>query len=266
MTTTSAALRPILLTAAVALATAARAQFQIGECLFAMKKYDDAARELLKTDIQDFFPTIHFRRVAGLFQHYGYEPEVAAALASLCTHRPQLGDGRLLWPGVLPQGAPTSPALANILCRRLDSRLSGLARRAGATYTRYADDLTFSFATEPERPQALGRFLWWVDQVCQQEGFTENAAKRRVLRRCNQQRITGVVVNGGLTIPRAARREFRATLHNCRRYGVAAQARGRKDFRAYLLGFASYVKMVQPALGKKYQRDVKALLKANKEP
>ncbi|HRI49093.1 MAG TPA: reverse transcriptase family protein [Pseudomonadota bacterium] len=125
---------------------------------------------VIKMDLRDFFPTIHFRRVAGLFQYYGYETEVAAALASLCTHRPQLPGGRPLWPGVLPQGAPTSPALANILCRRLDSRLGGLARRAGATYTRYADDLTFSFATEPERPQALGRFLWWVDQVCQQLG------------------------------------------------------------------------------------------------
>ncbi len=101
-------------------------------------------------------------------------------------------------------------------------------------------------------------------QVCQQEGFTENAAKRRVLRRSNQQRITGVVVNGGLSIPRAARREFRATLHNRRRHGVAAQARGRKDFRAYLLGFASYVKMVQPALGKKLLQEVRAILREDK--
>ncbi len=128
-----------------------------------------AAALVIKLDLRDFFPTIHFRRVAGLFQHYGYAQEVAAALASLCTHRPQLGDGRTLWPGVLPQGAPTSPALANLLCRRLDSRLCGLARRAGATYTRYADDLTFSFAKEPARPQTLGRLLWWVDQVCQQQ-------------------------------------------------------------------------------------------------
>lgn len=73
-----------------------------------------------------------------------------------------------------------------------------------------------------------------------------------------------MVVNGGLSIPRAARREFRATLHNCRRYGVAAQARGRKDFRAYLLGFASYVKMVQPALGKKLLQEVREILREDR--
>ncbi len=101
--------------------------------------------------------------------------------------------------------------------------------------------------------------------MCQQEGFTENAAKRRVLRRSNQQRITGVVVNAGMAIPRAARREFRAVLHNCRLHGVAAQARGRKDFRAYLLGFASYVKMVQPVLGGKLLQQVRAILREERD-
>ena len=96
--------------------------------------------------------------------------------------------------------------------------------------------------------------------MCQQEGFTENCAKRRVLRRCNQQRITGVVVNAGMAIPRAARREFRAVLHNCRVHGLESQARGRKDFRAYLLGFAAYVKMVQPALGKQLMQEVRVVL------
>ena len=102
-------------------------------------------------------------------------------------------------------------------------------------------------------------------QVCQQEGFTENAAKRRVLRRSNQQRITGVVVNAGLTIPRAARRAFRAILHNCRLHGIAAEARGRKDFRAYLLGFASYVKMVQPGPGGKLLQEVRAVLREDRK-
>lgn len=101
-------------------------------------------------------------------------------------------------------------------------------------------------------------------QVCQQEGFTENAAKRRILRRSNQQRITGVVVNAGLAIPREARRRFRAILNNCRRHGVAAQARGRKDFRAYLLGFASYVKMVQPGLGTKLLQEVRTILREDR--
>jgi RNA-directed DNA polymerase len=213
---------------------------------------------VVKLDLLNFFPSIHYQRVAGLFRHYGYDEEVADLLAALTTHRPRLADGTVAWPGTLPQGAPTSPALANLVCRRLDARLSGLARRSGARYTRYADDLTFSFAAAP--PENLGRFLWWVDQICHQEGFTERADKRRVLRPCNQQRITGVVVNDGLTVPRAARRRFRAILHNCRKHGLVSQARGRDDFPDYLRGFAAYVQMVQPELGRRLVREVEQLL------
>ena len=121
------------------------------------------AHVVLKLDLADFFPTIHYRRVTGLFEYYGYCPEVAGRLAALCTHRPLLADGTVAWPGVLPQGASTSPALANVVCRRLDARLTHLAHKVSARYTRYADDLTFSFPAEPE--VALGRFFWWVDQI-----------------------------------------------------------------------------------------------------
>ncbi|MEZ4408066.1 MAG: reverse transcriptase family protein [Polyangiales bacterium] len=217
---------------------------------------------LVKTDLRDFFPTVHYRRVAGLFAQCGYGEEVASLLAALTTHRPRLANGRVVWPGALPQGAPTSPAIANLVCRRLDARLAGLAARVGATYTRYADDLTFSFRAEPSK--GVGRFFWWVDQVCQQEGFVENVAKRRVLRPSNQQRVTGVVVNAGMTVPREARRAFRATLANCRRHGIDAQARGREGFRAYLQGFAAYVKMVQPEHGAALVREVRELLRAEK--
>lgn len=233
------------------------------------------AKLVVKMDLRDFFPSISYKRVTGLFQSYGLSEEVAAALAGLCTHRAVLPDGFVLWPGVLPQGAPTSPALANLLCRRLDARLTGLARRAGAAYTRYADDMTFSWreppaaapATDPasKRP-GLGRFLWWVEQVCLQEGFVENTAKRRVLRASGQQRVTGIVVNSGLSVPRQARRRFRALLHNCKVAGVASQARGRSDFRAYLLGYASYIKMVHPALGARLLREVREVLRSDRGP
>lgn len=219
------------------------------------------AAVLLKMDLRDFFPTVHYRRAKGLFQRIGYGEEVATILAGLVTHRPVLADGRVGWPGVLPQGAPTSPALANLVCWRLDARLAGLARKAGAAYTRYADDLTFSFAQEPGVD--LGRFAWWVDQICGQEGFVENTRKRRVLRKGNQQRVTGVVVNEQLSVPRAARRRFRAILENCRRHGVASQARGREGFADYLRGFAAYVQMVQPALGARLVREVEEILAAD---
>jgi hypothetical protein len=174
---------------------------------------------VVKTDLKDFFPTVHYRRVAGLFVQLGYGEEVACALAALTTYRPLLEDGRVMWPGVLPQGAPTSPALANLACRRLDVRLTRLAAKYGATYTRYADDLTFSFAQPPTI--AVGRFLWWVDSICQHEGFLEHPKKRRLLRAKNQQRVTGLVVNQAVHVPRADRRRFRAMLHNIRQIGRA---------------------------------------------
>lgn len=218
------------------------------------------ARVVIKMDLLDFFPSIHYRRVAGLFEHYGYGHDVAHILAGLTTHRAKLDDGRVVWPGVMPQGAPTSPAIANLVCRRLDMRLAGLASRVGARYTRYADDLTFSFADDSGLTGGVGRFCWWVEQICQQEGFVENTGKRRVLRRGNQQRVTGVVVNSGLSVPRKARRRFRAILANCRKHGVASQARGRDDFPDYLRGYAAYIKMVQPELGARMIAEVEAVL------
>jgi RNA-directed DNA polymerase len=221
---------------------------------------------LLKFDLTDFFPTIHYHRVVGLFASLGYyvgdgrfgteddARRVAPTLARLCCYapRPEAWDGV-----VLPQGAPTSPAISNLVCRRLDARLEGLARRSQGTFTRYADDLTFSFK---DAPPDLGRFRWWVDQVCHQEGFFVNQAKFRVIRASQRQLVTGIVVNDELHIPREERRRFRAVLHNCRRHGLASQARGREDLGAYLRGFASYVHMVDPEEGADLLRQVDELL------
>jgi len=213
---------------------------------------------VLKVDLRDFFPTVHYRRVRGLFEFLGYSTDVANALAGLTTYRPVLPDGSVGWPGVLPQGAPTSPALANLACRRLDQRLAKLAEKVGATYTRYADDLTFSFAKPPE--VALGRFLWWVDAICDREGFLERPDKRRVLRPKHQQRVCGIVVNEAIHVPRADKKRFRAILHNCQKHGVASQAKGRPDFAAYLAGYAAYVHMVEPERGAKLVALVEELL------
>ncbi|MFO0734854.1 MAG: reverse transcriptase family protein [Labilithrix sp.] len=217
---------------------------------------------VIKMDLVDFFPSIHYRRVTGLFQELGYSAPIAADLAGLCTYRPKLAGGRRVWPGLLPQGAPTSPAITNLICRRLDARLTALAAKAGAIYTRYADDLTFSFAKDPAEALKLGRFFWWIDQICQQEGFTENTKKRRVFRRSAQQRVTGIVVNEHLAVPRDARRRFRAILSNVKKNGLEAEARGNPDLEAWLRGFAAYVQMVQPALGQRLAREAQEVLEA----
>jgi hypothetical protein len=216
------------------------------------------AQLVVKTDLVDFFPTVHYHRVAGVFGALGYSGAIASVLAAITTYRPKLADGRVVWPGMLPQGAPTSPALANLACRRLDVRLAKLAAKYGATYTRYADDLTFSFAKTPEF--SIGRFLWWVDGICQQEGFIEHAGKRKLLRAKTQQRVTGIVVNQDVHVPRRDRRRFRAILHNIEKRGLASEAKGRADFAAYLAGYAAYVQMVQPELGKAWSAEVARLV------
>jgi retron-type reverse transcriptase len=237
--------------------------FVVGRSVVTNAAVHRGAHVVVKLDLRDFFPSVHFRRVAGLFETLGYSEDVARTLAGLCTHRAVLADGRVAWPGVLPQGAPTSPAITNLLCRRMDSRLSSLAAKVGAKYTRYADDLTFSFAKKPE--VRLGRFLWWVDQICQQEGFDENGGKRRVMRKSGQQRVTGVVVSGkALTVPREARRNFRALLHRARTRGLDAVAKerglsGPASLVAELDGFAAWVQMVQPALGARLRAEIRAL-------
>ena len=106
----------------------------------------------------------------------------------------------------------------------------------------------------------MGRFLWWVNAILQQEGFLENAPKRRVMRKNSRQRVTGLTVNEQVSIPREERRRFKAILNNCRKHGVESQARGRKDFAGWLRGYAAYVKMVHPELGERWQREVKELL------
>src|SRR5439155_23310274 len=122
--------------------------------------------------------------------------------------------------------------------------------------TRYADDLTFSF---PSGEVDLGRFRWWVDQVCQQEGFVVHQSKFRVIRASQRQVVTGIVVNDVLRVPRDERRRFRAILHNCRTHGVESQARKHPRFTSYLRGFASYVHMVHPEEGEELLRQIDAL-------
>jgi hypothetical protein len=140
----------------------------------------------------------------------------------------------------------------------MDARLAALASDAGANYTRYADDLTFSFKEPPSR--GIGRFVWWVGQICGQEGFFENVKKRRILRPSGQQRVTGVVVNERMSVPREARRRFRSVLDHCRRGGVSVESVRHPEPRAYLLGYVAYVSMVDPALGEKWRAEVRALL------
>lgn len=207
---------------------------------------------VVNLDLRDFFPSISFRRVKGLFQKLGYNEHVSVVLALLVTEPPRvpaLLDGKsmhvALGERVLPQGACTSPAITNAICRRLDARLGGIARALGYRYTRYADDLTFS----GDDPQKLAPLLGVVRKAIVSEGFVEHGDKTRVMRKGARQEVTGVVVNRKLSLPREERRALRALLENCARHGLASQNREeREDFPAYLRGKVAWACMVDPTL------------------
>ncbi|HYO10937.1 MAG TPA: reverse transcriptase family protein [Tepidisphaeraceae bacterium] len=207
---------------------------------------------LVNADLKDFFPSVTFRRVAGLFRELGYSPAVATVFALLCTDAPRrkvLYASKPFWVAAgarqLPQGACTSPAISNLVARRLDSRLAGIAVKLGWTYTRYADDLSFSADGEPS--QRIGYLLARVRHISQDEGFAVNEAKTRVLRQSTRQLVTGVVVNDRPGVDRATVRRLRAILHRAKSEGLAAQNRERvPHFEAWLDGMIAYIHMVNP--------------------
>jgi retron-type reverse transcriptase len=175
---------------------------------------------VLKMDLKDFFPSVTFGRVRGLLIALGYGYPVATTLAVLMTEaerQPVELDGRVVHVPVGPrhcvQGAPTSPGVCNALCLRLDRRLAGLARKYGWTYTRYADDLTFS-GDSAEHAQTIRRL---ATRVCNDEGFQVHPDKTRVMRRGSRQTVTGVVVNRTAGLSRRERRLLRATIHRLKR-------------------------------------------------
>jgi retron-type reverse transcriptase len=212
---------------------------------------------VVNLDLKDFFPSITFPRVKGIIQDLGFSPAVATILALLCTECPRRKveyNGRALHVATgsraLPQGACTSPALSNLLARRLDSRLNGLAKKLGFTYTRYADDLTFSGPTESAAK--TGYLLARVRHIVGDEKLTMNEDKTRVQRPNSRQTVTGIVVNKRPNVPRRTTKRLRAILHQANKNGLAAQNRdNRENFVDWLGGMIAYLQMVNPDKGRR---------------
>lgn len=213
------------------------------------------AAVVVRLDLKDFFPSIPFARARSAFSCLGYSGAVATVLALLCTESPRVRlslDGQSRWVAVggrvLPQGACTSPALSNWVCRYLDARLSGLAKRFGWTYSRYADDLVFSSS---EAEADVNTLISCARSIIRDEKLVINDEKTRVMRSNARQSVTGLVVNAqNADAPRPSRpdlRRFRAFLHAYETQGreVMTQKIGR-DALAHARGVVSFLHMSQP--------------------
>jgi RNA-directed DNA polymerase len=218
---------------------------------------------VIRADIEAYFPSISAGRTWGVLRSAGLPEPVAHTVTGLVTtvvprevwrRVPQAADAarherlrRHLHTPHLPQGAPTSPALANLVAFSLDRRLAGLAVRFGARYTRYVDDLTFSGGRS--LGAARSRFVQLVDEIVRDEGFRLNDRKTVVLGGSGRQALLGAVVNDHPTLPRPERDALRALVHNCATRGWRSQSRGRAQFRAHVLGRISWAAALDPEFG-----------------
>lgn len=215
-------------------------------------------RWVVSIDIKDFFPSIHFGRVKGMFQSrpFSFDERLARELANLCCYEQRL-----------PQGAPTSPVISNFICWKLDNQLYRYAKRHRCVYSRYADDITFSTNLK-ELPEGIGQIdekgslilSEAVLRIIEENKFQVNPAKIRYAHRNNRQEVTGIIVNSGCqNVRRTYVRRIRAMLHACEKYGVDAAAsehfskyKGKiapnnpsKAFMNKLVGMVGYVRYIK---------------------
>lgn len=225
---------------------------------------------IINFDLKDFFPSISYKRVKGLFQSFGYSEAAATIFGLLCTaaevEELEL-DGKTYYVALgerhLPQGSPASPVITNLLCRRLDRRLTAMAEKFGFTYTRYADDLTFSAVGDSQR--YICNIIKRTESIVTHEGFTLNQEKTRILRKSRQQGVTGVVVNNKLNISKKTLKQFRATLYQIEKDGLEGKHWGNSpNLIAAITGFANFVAMVNPEKGAELQQQVKRIKSLHK--
>lgn len=234
---------------------------------------------VINLDLKDFFPSITYRRVKGLFRALGYCEEVATVAALICTE-PEVteieldGVTRFVERGErrLPQGSPASPAITNLLCRRLDRRLAGLADSLSFAYTRYADDLTFSALDEPgaapcELSKRVGKILRATRGIVEHEDFQVHPEKTRIMRKGARQEVTGLTVNDRPNVDRKIRRRLRALIFQIEEGGfegktwpgVPAGAPPGKLLQC-LLGYAAFVRMVDEEEGREMLDRLRAVM------
>ena len=223
---------------------------------------------VLNIDLYRFFDSIEQKRVFGVFKFLGYHPNLAYSMAELLTARMS----KTYWeeieeenvftnsfieecPQILPQGSPASPRVANFIAYGLDTRFSFLAEKLDLSYSRYADDITFSgnFENMPS--------ISTIAKIIADEGFKLNQNKIKYLKRSNRQIVTGIVVNDKISVPRKFKEKLRSELYHCIKKGPWSHqtwlAENRElaiksNYRDYLFGKICFVNAVEPVKGKEF--------------
>lgn len=233
---------------------------------------------LVKVDIRDFFSNISERQVFDVFVNLGYTKLLSFEMARLCTRVTPNRKGRR-WTrvsceqkipeyysalvGSLPQGAPTSPALSNFVCIELDKELTQLAESKSATYSRYADDLCFSFIGGSR--QSAFDLKREVSKILWKYGFEENAKKTRIIPPGSRKLLTGLNVNADRpTIPKEVRDMVRMHLYYAKARGISkhCEERGFRSvigFKNHLLGLIGYIASINKNLGDKFLEEFNSL-------
>ena len=209
-------------------------------------------------DLKDFFPSIDKSRVWKrlTLSPFNFSSDLADVIAGLCTMRVEENDNVRF---VLPQGAPTSPTLTNIICEKLDRQLGHLAKKHGLRYTRYADDITFSSMHYVYA--ADGDFINSLHQIIEQNRFTINDKKTRLQTTKDRQEVTGIVLSDKLNVAREYTRELRMLLHIWEKYGYVSAREsymrhrktspihrsrvGEPNIETVIMGKLQYLKMVK---------------------
>lgn len=202
--------------------------YKKGKSIVDNAKVHCGSKVIIKMDIRDFFPSVKGEKVNHLFLKLGWNEEASNKLTELCT-----------WENGLPQGAPTSPAISNIILFNLDKKLFSMAHGFKACYTRYADDLTFSL--KEDDPSVVRSIIKLTQLAVEKEGFRINFKKGKinVLRNHQHQRVCGITVNNQKpTLSRKERRKLRAIKHHLENGRPATMTKDQLD------GWENYKKMV----------------------
>ena len=192
---------------------------------------------LINIDLKDFFHTVTLTMVKAYFDSLGYEDEVSKTLTALCTYKSRL-----------PQGAPTSPMLSNIIATKMDVAMLAYCKERGITYTRYADDLTFSANSDVEVPPLKDLY-----DIVFKHGFVVNRQKTKVRGKGYKKEVTGLTVTNGVHVPKKYRKEVWRELYFCKRFGVYEHYHNMGTdkglYKDWLRGRIMFIRQIDPACG-----------------